>query len=108
MQYGYKIAATKDRYGNPLRKPYKRNGCRSVADGDKKRRNRIININHSYDNPRLYDLCRCCNKPKLLKIELALRKKMEIRKKKIEKILENRLIEEEFIDSNALLEKDII
>ena len=33
---------------------------------------------------------------------------MEIRKKKIEKILENRLIEEEFIDSNALLEKDII
>jgi hypothetical protein len=75
----------KDRYGQPLKKPYKRNGCHSIVDGDKKNRNRIINLNYSYDDPRLYTSCRCSNKPKLYKIEMALRKKMKIRRLKLMK-----------------------
>jgi hypothetical protein len=75
----------KDRYGQPLKKPLKRNGCHSITDGDKKHFNRIININYGYNDPRLYDSCRCSNTPKLLKIEIALRKKMKIRRHKLMK-----------------------
>ena len=77
------MANPKDRYGQPLKKPIKRNGCHSIADGDKKHFNRIVNINYTPDNPRLYDSCRCQNKPKLYKIEMALRKKIALRKKKL-------------------------
>lgn len=79
------MANPKDRYGQPMKKPLKRNGCHSIRDGDKKQLNRIININYCYDDPRLYGSCRCSDKPKLLKIELALRKKMKIRRQKLMK-----------------------
>jgi len=79
------MANPKDRYGQPLKKPLKRNGCSRLKDGDKKNRNRIININYTPDNPKLYTSCNCQNKPKLTKIELALRKKMKIRRQKLMK-----------------------
>jgi hypothetical protein len=78
------MAHNKDKYGNPIEKRTK-NTCHEMANGDKKNRCRIININYTPDNPRLYNSCTCQNKPKLVKIENALRKKMKIRRQKLMK-----------------------
>ena len=80
----------KDRYGKPIEKKT-RTPCHNFGDSHKKNRCRIININYTPDNPRLYNSCNCQNKPKLYKIEMALRKKMKIRRAKLMKEREQKI-----------------
>ena len=76
------MAAKKDKYGNPMRGRKKcRCGMHNIEDGDRFNEGRLHLIRLNYDNPAVAV-------KRLIQKELSLRKKENIRKKKMFKRME--------------------